>query len=85
MKIYDCFTFYNEFELLELRLAELYDYVDHFVIVEANTTFQNKPKDMLYYDNRQRFAQWEDKIIYYPVTDMPTGSDTWARERHQRN
>ena len=85
MKIYDCFTFYNEFELLELRLAELYDYVDHFVIVEADTTFQNKRKDLLYYDNRQRFAQWADKIIYYPVTDMPTHGDTWGRERHQRN
>jgi hypothetical protein len=85
MKIYDCFTFYNEFELLELRLAELYDYVDHFVIVEADTTFQNKRKDLLYYNNRERFKQWEDKIIYYPVTDMPVHADTWGRERHQRN
>jgi hypothetical protein len=36
MKIYDCFTFYNELDLLELRLEELYDHVDHFVLVEAS-------------------------------------------------
>ena len=85
MKIFDAFTFFNEFELLEHRLRELYDHVDYFVLVEANTTFQNDPKDMLYYDNRERFAQWADKIIYYPVTDMPADTDTWGRERHQRN
>ena len=33
MRIYDCFTFYNEFELLELRLKALWDVVDRFVIV----------------------------------------------------
>ena len=44
IKIYDCFTFYNEFDLLELRLTELYNYVDYFVIVEADTTFTNRPK-----------------------------------------
>lgn len=85
MKIYDSFTFFNEFELLEHRLRELYDHVDYFVLVEANRTFQNESKELLYYDNRERFAQWADKIIYYPVTDMPDNTDTWGRERHQRN
>ena len=47
MKIYDCFTFYNEFDLLELRLRETSDLVDYFVVVEANTTFQNQPKELL--------------------------------------
>lgn len=42
MKIYDCFTFFNEFELLELRLETLYDAVDYFVIVEANKTHNNE-------------------------------------------
>ena len=31
MKIYDCFPFYNELDLLELRLEELYDHVDKFL------------------------------------------------------
>ena len=36
MKIIDCFTFYNELQLLEYRLSILYDVVDYFIIVEAN-------------------------------------------------
>ncbi len=43
-KIYDCFTFYNELDLLELRLQELYDHVNYFVLVEGNRTFQNNSK-----------------------------------------
>ena len=85
MKIYDCFTFFNEFELLELRLRELYDHVDHFVIVEANRTFQNKEKPLHYKENAERFSQWADKIVYYEVVDMPIDTDAWARERHQRD
>jgi hypothetical protein len=85
MKIYDCFTFNNEFELFELRLHELYDYVDYFVLVEANRTFQNNIKPLYYADNNKRFDQWKDKIIYVPVTDMPEDTDPWGRERHQRD
>ena len=84
MKIYDCFTFYNEFELLELRLRETSDLVDHFVIVEANTTFQNQPKDLLLKQNWARFSQWHDKMRLVTVEDMP-GGDPWANERHQRD
>lgn len=38
MKIFDCFTFFNELELLELRLKILSPYVDYFVLVESNIT-----------------------------------------------
>lgn len=85
MKIYDCFTFYNELDLLELRLAELYSVVDHFVIVEARTTFQNQPKELFYKNNALRFAEYADKIIHVVVDDMPMHSDPWANERFQRN
>lgn len=85
MKIYDCFTFFNEFELLELRLKELYNHVDYFVIVEANRTFQNKPKPLHFQENKDQFAPWADKIIHCAVDDMPKNTDTWGRERHQRD
>ena len=39
MKVYDCFTFYNELDLLEYRFEILYPYVDSFVIVEATKTY----------------------------------------------
>lgn len=85
MKIYDCFTFYNEFDLLEIRLQELYNEVDWFVIVEADRTFQNQPKPLYLTDNFARFEKWSSKIRLVTVTDMPTGNDAWAREEHQRN
>ena len=87
MIIYDCFTFYNEFELLELRLRELYDHVDQFVLVEADRTFQNKEKPLYFtadLDN-PRWAQYRDKIRVVQVTDMSPATDAWGRERHQRD
>ena len=100
-KIYDCFTFFNEFDILEIRLRELYDHVDHFVIAEANKTHSGKDKSFYLLDNFERFAPWKDKIIHVPVTDMPGVTQEWGRnpttglfelrdnywhnERHQRN
>lgn len=85
MKIYDCFTFYNELDLLELRLTELYDHVDHFVIVEADTTYSSIPKPFYFEDNKERYAQWADKIIHIKVTDMPHDADAWVNDRFQRD
>lgn len=85
MKIYDCFTFFNEFDLLEIRLRELYDHVDHFVIVEATRTFQNKEKPLYFMEEMKRFEPWLDKIIHYTVADMPENTDAWGRERYQRD
>lgn len=84
-KIYDCFTFYNELDLLELRLQELYDHVDYFVLVEGNRTFQNNPKPFYFEENESRYAQYSDKIIHVKVVDMPEYADAWGREEHQRN
>lgn len=85
MKIYDCFTFYNELDLLEIRLNELYDYVDHFVIVEANATFTNKLKTYVYEKAKARFSRFADKIIHVKVIDMPMSKDAWVNDRYQRD
>jgi len=83
--IYDCFTFFNELELLELRLNELAGVVDKFVLVEAAKTHTGKPKPLHYQDNRARFSQFKDKIIHIVVDDMPTAKNPWVLERFQRN
>jgi beta-1,4-mannosyl-glycoprotein beta-1,4-N-acetylglucosaminyltransferase len=71
MKIFDCITFYRELELLDLRLMELYDVVDHFVIVEATRTHQGQPHEPVFHTHRERFAPYLDKIIHVLVEDLP--------------
>lgn len=85
MKIYDCSLFRNELDLLELRLKELYDHVDHFVIVEATHTFQCEPKELVLKNNWDRFKQWHDKIIHVIVDDMPNTGNAWDNDYWQRN
>ena len=70
MKIYDCFTFFNELDLLEIRLSELNSYVDYFVLVESNQTHAGVPKKLFYEINKERFKKWNHKIIHV-VMDMP--------------
>jgi beta-1,4-mannosyl-glycoprotein beta-1,4-N-acetylglucosaminyltransferase len=86
-KIFDCFCFLNELELLELRLMELYETVDYFVIAEANKTHTGNTKDFIFEKNKDRYKQYLDKIIYVKVTDMPNPSpkNMWAAENFQRN
>ena len=94
MKIYDCFLFYNELDLLELRLEELYDHIDHFVLVEATTTFQSTPKELFFNNNKERYAKYMDKIIHVIIDDAPglvghgdtyPTSSAWINEIFQRN
>lgn len=73
--IYDCFTFRDEFDMLELRLKILDSVVDKFVICEADRTFTNQPKPYNFLENQHRFTQWLDKIIYLPVELDDTGLD----------
>ncbi len=90
MKVYDCFPFDNEFDMLELRFKELYDVVDHFVIVECFETFRRQPKPLHFWDNRSRFSPFLDKVIH--VVDRtilplpaPCGDVDFSRDWHQRN
>lgn len=83
MKIYDCFSYWDEDLLLDLRLNILNDYVDFFVIVEGNKTWQNNPKKLQF--NIDNYKKFKDKIIYVPVEDMPDGNNPYLRENYQRN
>jgi beta-1,4-mannosyl-glycoprotein beta-1,4-N-acetylglucosaminyltransferase len=85
--IYDCFTFFNELDLLEIRLNELDSCVDKFVLVEATLTHQGKPKPLHYDENKERFAAFHHKIIHVIVSEYPDNSESsaWVFEKFQRN
>ena len=53
MKIVDCFTFYNELDMLYYRLNLLYSHVDYFVIVEAKETHAGNPKKLYFEENKK--------------------------------
>jgi len=83
--IYDCFPFYNEFDILEFRLQEMWDIVDRFVLVEATKTHANLPKPLFYMENRERFKDYADKITHIVVDDMPDTTDAMYLDNFQRN
>ena len=88
MKIYDCFTFYNELDLLKIRIDLLKDVVDKFVLVEMNVTQTGIKKDFIFEKNKDKFEEYKDKIIHIKVDNPPKmrqGYDNWLLENYQRN
>lgn len=87
MAIYDCFTFYNEFELLEIRMNLLEDVVDYFVIVEADKTTRGQAKEYNFEKRKAEFSRWENKIIYVKADNAPdcSGRGDFTVEIFQRN
>jgi beta-1,4-mannosyl-glycoprotein beta-1,4-N-acetylglucosaminyltransferase len=71
VKVYDCFTFFNELDILKIRLEELYPVVDYFVIVEANKTHSGKDKEFILEKNKWKYKKYWNKILYIKVKDMP--------------
>lgn len=99
-KIYDVFSFYNELDLLEVRLNILDEHVDYFVIVESRQTFSGIDKPLFYKENKDRFSKWHHKIIHHVMLDYPQdnehyqkalispnvgdGAENWLREFYQK-
>jgi beta-1,4-mannosyl-glycoprotein beta-1,4-N-acetylglucosaminyltransferase len=83
--IVDTFTFFNEFDILDIRLHELNDLVDYFVLVEAAFTQSLKPKPFFFGDNKKRFEKFLPKIIHVQVQEIPKIDSLWTFEIYQRN
>ena len=82
--VYDCFQFFNELDILKIRLNVLSPVVDRFVISEATETFSGLKKPLYYEENKDMFAEFADKIIHIVVEDTPQG-DTHYRDTFQKN
>lgn len=76
MKIIDCFMFFQELDLLEIRLNYLDPHVDIFVIVEACQTFTGKEKPFVFEENKNRYKKFLKKIIYFKITDFHQDYDS---------
>lgn len=88
--IIDAFIFFNELQLLEVRLNELAEVCDFFVIVEAAQTFGGRSKSYCFLDHKDRFSKFLHKIIYFQIPKLPpipedTESDRFRLEEFQRN
>lgn len=84
-KIFDCFVYNGEIDLLEIRLNELNEVVDWFVIVEGTHTFSGAAKAGSLLDEWSRLRPFAHKIRYVVVSDLVRFDGAWERETHQRN
>ena len=73
MKIYDCFMYYNEDVILNLRLNYLNKFVDNFVIVESKFNHKGDKKDLNF--NINKFSEFKDKIKYLVLDHQPNNID----------
>lgn len=79
--IIDCFPFFDELDLLEVRLNELKDVVDVFVLTESPRTFTGEPKPLYFQENKNRFAEFNIiATIYQDTVDIKP----MERERRQK-
>ncbi|KAJ2807361.1 hypothetical protein H4R21_000503, partial [Coemansia helicoidea] len=73
-------------DLLELRLRELWDVVDEFVVVESNTTFVGHSKPLVLAQHMDRFAWAKAKLRYHTVTSVrEPGESVWSNENRMRH
>tara|TARA_B100000945_G_scaffold320013_1_gene328780 strand:+ start:965 stop:1861 length:897 start_codon:yes stop_codon:yes gene_type:complete len=101
MKIFDCFMFYDEEMLLDIRLNTLDKFIGKFIIVESMFTHSGKKRELIF--DIKKFQKFKDKIDYLVVESLPKGIEpinsydaddikeskiilnAYRREHHQRN
>ena len=69
MKIFDCFMYFDEEVVVDVRFNTLNEFVDYFVIVESKFTHKGDPRDLHF--NHKKFEKFKDKIIYLTYDEVP--------------
>ena len=70
MKIFDCFMYFDEEVVLDLRLNILNEYVDYFVIIESIFTHKGEKRKLLF--DPKKFEKFKEKIIYLVFDQEPS-------------
>ena len=78
MRIFDCFMFYDEEVVLDIRLNSLKNFVDCFVIVESKFYHNGKKRDLKFDINK--YPKFKDKIIYIVQDEEPLNLETVKKE-----
>ena len=83
--VYDCIPFFNEIDILKMRLHILDPIVDKFIIEEATVTFSGEPKELCFEKNKELFREFLPKIEYIVVDNSPVNMTTHLRDKFQKN
>jgi len=74
MKIFDCFMYFDEETVVDVRLNTLNEFVDYFVIVESKFTHKGDRRELKF--NHKKFERFKDKIIYLIFDKEPEEIET---------
>ena len=78
MKIYDCFMYFDEEIVVDVRLNTLDEFVDYFIIVESRFTHKGNRRELKF--NHKKFEKFKDKIIYLIHDEKPKGIEEIKEE-----
>lgn len=82
--IVDCTMFHWEFDILELRLRQLWDTVDYFFVTESVCDHRGKERELVLTNNISQF-DWASEKLIVNVSDKPRYAEkTWDYEHFQR-
>lgn len=84
-RVFDCFMYNGEADVVDIRLNELSSVVDLFVVVESTMTFSGLKRTKMFDETDPRYAPFRDRIRHIMVDDMPETDDPWVREAWQRD
>lgn len=85
MKIIDTFLFFNELDILDIRLNELYDKVDRFILCESKYTFAGREKSLIFEENKLRYSKFLDKITHIILDQNYPNYSAENREFYNRS
>ena len=83
MKLIDCFMYFDEDLVLDIRLNTLYKEVDKFIIAEATKNHAGHDKKLNF--KIENFSKFKDKIIYLVVDDLPTNVKSTKKSWHENH
>lgn len=85
IKIIDSFIYFQESQMLCVRLFRMNEFVDYFLIIVSNTTFSGAQQNISFSRYESFINCYRKKIIMYYVSHPLSCRNAWCREKYQRN